>query len=357
MIDSTDKVRWTGKNCRVRFENQIANIGPGCKTGRSQRESRAGSLSFSTLELATLDVSSASTESLSEFFPDDLLHVVRENEPLRESLWLGIGGPARFLAEPVEVDQVAKLCAVAKENQLAMRILGQGSNVLVREAGFDGLVISLAAPSTSGLEIEGQTLTAGAGAKLTHAVIKTVGEGLGGLEHLVGIPGSVGAAVVGNVSAEGRDIGSVVQSVEILDETGQRKTITGEEAGFAHRQSTLAGTVVLAVTFSLEPKDVTALTKRMQKLWIHRGQRRPAESARIAMPFIDPDSISARELIASTGLAGLREGDVSLDSAAPHYLIAHENATSDQCLKLIGRVREQVLMQTGIDLQLNLQIW
>lgn len=303
------------------------------------------------------DVSSAPSESLTEYFPEDLLHVVRENQPLRETLWLGIGGPARFLAEPVEIDQIEKLYIAAREKQLALRVLGQGSNVLVREAGFDGLVIKLSAPATSGLEIQGQKLIAGAGAKLTHAVIKTVGEGLGGLEHLVGIPGSIGAAVVGNVSAEGRDIGSVVESIEIIDEEGKRKTLTGDEAGFAHRQSTLMGTVVLSVTFNLEPKDVSALTKRMQKLWIHRGQRRPSESNRIAMPFIDPDSISACELINSTGLAGIREGDVSLDSAAPHYLIAHENATSDQCVKLIGRVREQVLMQTGIDLQLNLQIW
>jgi UDP-N-acetylmuramate dehydrogenase len=115
--------------------------------------------------------------------------------------------------------------------------------------------------------------------------------------------------------------------------------------------------LVLKVTFQLETRDVAALTKRMQKLWISRNSSRPSEEPRIAMPFVDPDGMPAKELLQTVGLAGLREGDVSLDTNQPQYLLAHSGATSDQCLRLIKRVREQVLLQTGIDLQLNLQIW
>lgn len=339
--------------------DSIANFTTACKTVLSAGdENGCNSMPFrSPCFQVGHDVSVPSTVTLVDVFPEDLQHLVGENQPLHEFLWLGIGGPARFLAEPVEIKQVSELVKAAKSHDLAVRILGHGSNILVREAGFDGLVISLSGPATTGLEIDGNRLKAGAGVKLTHAAIKTVGEGLGGLEHLVGIPGSVGGAVVGNASAEGRDIGSVVRSIEVLDENGTPKTITAEEAGFSHRKSTLDGLVVLSVEFELEPKDVTALTKRMQKLWIHRGQRRPSDTSRIVMPFIDPDSMSTRELIVNTGLSGLREGDVSLDLSAPQYLVAHENATSDQCLRLIERVREQVLLQTGIDLRLNLQIW
>lgn len=297
------------------------------------------------------------TVTLADVFPKELQHVISENQPLNEFLWLGIGGPARFFARPVELSQIAGLVQAAHQHDLDVRILGHGSNVLVREAGFDGLVISLSGPATCQMEIDGNTLIAGSGVKLTDAAIKTVGEGLGGLEHMVGIPGSIGGAVVGNASAEGRDIGSVVESIDVLDETGKLKTISAEEAGFSHRKSTLDGLLILTVRFELEPKDVTALTKRMQKLWIYRGQRRPTDTSRIVMPFIDPDSMSTRELIASTGLSGVREGDVSLDVSASQYLIAHDNATSEQCLRLIERVREQVLLQTGIDLRLNLQIW
>jgi UDP-N-acetylmuramate dehydrogenase len=270
---------------------------------------------------------------------------------------LGIGGPAHFFAEPVDLDQMEQVMRWAAENELPTRVLGSGSNLLVRESGFDGLVLSLSAAATSGLSIEGERLTAGAGGKLSHAVVKAVGGGLGGLEHLVGIPGTVGAAVVGNVSSGGRDIGSVVERVRVMQPDGSIKQYEQDEIGFTHRETALAGMLVVEVDFKLEPGDPAALTKRLQKLWIARNADWPAEGGRIAMPFVDPDPLPARDLIQKVGLAGLREGNVSLDSAQPHYLIAHPGATSDECLTLIGRVREQVLLQTGIDLQLNLQIW
>ncbi len=289
-------------------------------------------------------------------FPDDLMHLVRTDEPLGPLVWLGIGGPARFFAEPVDTSEVSSLVQFARQQNLLLRVLGGGSNILVRESGVDGLVLSLSG-ATSGVRIAGTKLTAGSAAKLSHAVIKSVGEGLGGLEHLVGIPGTVGGAVAGNASSVGRDIGSVVESISVLDSDGSARTLSQQEAGFSHRKTSLGGLTILDVTFQLESVDAVALTKRMQKLWIGRNSSRPATEPRIAMPFVDPDGMPAMELIQSVGLAGLREGDAALDAQCPHFLIAHSGATSQQCLRLIERVREQVLLQTGIDLQLNLQIW
>lgn len=289
-------------------------------------------------------------------FPESLMHLVRTDEPLGPLVWLGIGGPARYFAEPIDEADLRGLVESAHEQGLPVRILGGGSNLLVREAGVDGLVISLSG-LVSPPSIEGTQMTVGSGVKLSHAVIKSVGAGLGGLEHLVGIPGTVGGAVVGNASGGGRDIGSAVASVTVLETDGSVRTLTQQEAGFSHRKTSLTGLLVLNVTFQLETRDVTALTKRMQKLWISRNSSRPSEEPRIAMPFVDPDGMPAKELLQTVGLAGLREGDVSLDTNQPQYLLAHSGATSDQCLRLIERVREQVLLQTGIDLQLNLQIW
>lgn len=290
-------------------------------------------------------------------FPDDLNHLIRTDEPLGPLVWLGIGGPAHYFAEPVEEADIERLVSAASTAGLPVRILGSGSNVLVREAGVDGLVISLAAAATSGMTIDGTQLTVGTGAKLSHAVIKSVGAGLAGLEHLVGIPGTVGGAVVGNASSGGRDIGSAVHSIHVMERDGTRRTLSQDEIGFSHRKTSLGGLVVVSVVFELESRDVAALTKRMQKLWIGRNSGRPTEQRRIAMPFVDPDGMPTSELIQQVGLAGLREGDVSLDPNQSHYIVAHAGATSDQCLRLIQRVREQVLLQTGIDLQLNLQIW
>ena len=163
--------------------------------------------------------------------------------------------------------------------------------------------------------------------------------------------------MVGNASAGGRDIGSAVNSVTVLEKDASIRTMTQQEAGFSHRKTSLAGLVVLDVSFELETRDVLALTKRMQKLWISRNAARPTDEPRIAMPFVDPDGMPAKDLLQTVGLAGMREGEVSLDAQHPQFMIAHSGATSEQCLRLIERVREQVLLQTGVDLQLNLQIW
>lgn len=290
-------------------------------------------------------------------FPEDLMHLIRTDEPLGPLAWLGIGGPARFFAEPMNTTEVQRLVTVAQEQGVAVRILGGGSNILVREAGVNGLVISLAGAMSNEIVIEETKMTVGAGAKLSHAVIKSVGAGLGGLEHLVGIPGTVGGAVVGNASAGGRDIGSAVSTVTVVEKNGSIRTMTQQEAGFSHRKTSLGGLAVLDVTFQLETRDVAALTKRMQKLWISRNAVRPTEEPRIAMPFVDPDGMPAKELLQTVGLAGISEGEVALDSQHPQFMIARSGATSEQCLRLIERVREQVSLQTGIDLQLNLQIW
>ena len=290
-------------------------------------------------------------------FPEDLMHLIRTDEPLGPLAWLGIGGPARFFAEPMNTTEVQRLVTVAQEQGVAVRILGGGSNILVREAGVNGLVISLAGAMSNEIVIEETKMTVGAGAKLSHAVIKSVGAGLGGLEHLVGIPGTVGGAVVGNASAGGRDIGSAVSTVTVVEKNGSIRTMTQQEAGFSHRKTSLGVLAVLDVNFQLETRDVAALTKRMQKLWISRNAVRPTEEPRIAMPFVDPDGMPAKELLQTVGLAGISEGEVALDSQHPQFMIARSGATSEQCLRLIERVREQVSLQTGIDLQLNLQIW
>ncbi len=290
-------------------------------------------------------------------FPAELESLVRTDEPLAPLVWLGIGGLAHYFAKPATEEELIALVKSAHDLNMVVRILGSGSNVLAREAGVDGLVITLSALENSGFQVCDAQITVAAGAKLSQVVIGAVGAGLGGLEHLIGIPGTIGGAIVGNVSAGGRDIGTFVESVKLLHRDGTVETRQRSDIEFSHRKTSLSGELLLGVTFKLDPKEATALTKRMQKLWISRHSSRPSEERRVAMPFVDPDSMSAGELITSVGLAGLREGEVSLDASQPQYLIAHPGAKSEHCLRLIERVREQVLLQTGIDLQLNLQIW
>lgn len=290
-------------------------------------------------------------------FPDSVAHLVQHNYSLAPRLWLGIGGPARYYAEPTSRAELIDLVRAATEQGVQIRVLGGGSNLLARESGVDGLVISMAAATLSELVVDGNRLTAGAGAMLSRTVTHAVGVGLAGLEHLLGIPGTVGGALVSNAGAGGRDIALVTSEVELLGRDGQVRTITADQAQFSHRRSNLDGNVILSATFQLESLDLEALTKRMQKLWIIRNAAQPKDQSRIAMPFVDPDGATAQRLIAEIGLAGLREGGAALNPEYPNFLIALDETTSNDCLKLIERVREQVLLQTGIDLQSHLQIW
>jgi UDP-N-acetylmuramate dehydrogenase len=290
-------------------------------------------------------------------FSPNLEHLIRHDEPLAPYTWLGIGGPARYFAEPTNREEFCGLVRTASESQVPIRLLGDGSNVLVREAGFDGLVIHTLAASFATLQVEENRLIAGGGAKLSHALTRAIGCGLGGLERLAGVPGTVGGAVVGNASAGGTEIGATVARVQCVEPGGSISTLDRSQIQFGHRKSDLAGKFLLEVEFELEPADPVELTKRLQKTWIVRRASRPLDSQRIAVPFIDPNDIDAATLIDQVGLKGTRRGNVSLDSTNPAYMIAHSGATSDDCLELLESVREQVSRQLGIDLQLNLVIW
>lgn len=290
-------------------------------------------------------------------FPDSLLHLIQYDYPLASHLWLGIGGPARYYAEPTSRGELVELVRWAFQQSIAVRVLGGGSNLIARESGVDGLVVSMAAGPLCELSTDETRLTAGGGAKLSHVVTHAVGAGLAGLEHLLGIPGTVGGALVSNAGAGGRDIGSVTERIEILTRDGNVKLIGADQAQFSHRRSDLGGDVILSATFRLQKSELEPLTKRMQKLWIIRNSSELSGVSRIAMPFVDPDGATAQRLIADIGLAGTREGGASLSAERPNLLVASETATSNDCLRLIERVREQVLLQTGIDLQSNLQIW
>lgn len=284
-------------------------------------------------------------------------HLVRNDEPLGLYTWLGIGGPARYFAEPTEQEEFCGLIRAANSSGIPVRILGEGSNLLVREAGFDGLVIHTSSASLAGISVKGNRLIAGSGAKLSHVITRAIGEGLGGLERLAGVPGTIGGAVLGNASAGGTEIGSVVASVTCVNMDGSSGVKDRKEIQFGHRKSDLTGCYLLEVQFELESADTLELTKRLQKTWIVRRASRPTEQTRIALPLVDPDGADAASLIEQVGLKGSRRGAASLDPHYPAYLIAHPGCTSDDCLELLELVRAQVSKQLAVDLQLNLVIW
>lgn len=290
-------------------------------------------------------------------FPDELQHLIRSDEPLGDHTWLGIGGPARFFAEPTDSDQLIRLIQSAAKAGFSTRILGGGSNLLIRETGFDGLVLSTAAANLGTLSVDDSRFTAGGGARLPHAISHAAAHGLSGLEHLAGIPGTVGGAIRCNAGGGGGDIGQAVSQLVVIGYDGEVATLARDQVRFSHRATDLEALVVLSATFQLERVEPVIVTKRMQKRWIVASRARPVGQRKIAMPFVDPDGGTAAGLIDSVGLANASRGGARFDSAYPGFLVVDATATSDDCLRLIDQTRDAVASQLGIDLRVNLQIW
>ena len=201
--------------------------------------------------------------------------IVRTSEPIAHRTWLKIGGPAAFFAEPKSVDQLAALVRRCREEDVPIRILGGGSNVLVRDDGVPGMVLSLASGDFAEISIRGNQLTAGGGAKLAHAISESVRAGLAGLEPLVGIPGSIGGALHGNSGSRAGDIGQWACRATVMTRAGEIFQRDREDLVFAYRQSSLDELVILSADFLLEEDDPEQLTKRMQKQWIVKKAGQP----------------------------------------------------------------------------------
>lgn len=283
--------------------------------------------------------------------------ILRENESLAPFTWLQIGGPTRYLVEPNTVEEASSVLSVCHEHAIPVRLLGGGSNVLVREAGFAGATMLLSGPGFSHISQSGVLLTCGAGAKLSHVVGHAVGLGLSGLEHLIAIPGTVGGAVRGNSGSDEGDISQSIHSAKILSKDGQIRLVSRNEMAFTHRASGLDGVALIEVTFSLTESDPELLTKRQQTFWILKRRAQPSFPERAALAFVDPVGHKAADLIHQAGMLGTVEGAVRMSTTYPNYLIASSGATSGQVLALIERVKQAVLDRSGVQLQHYLQIW
>ncbi len=289
--------------------------------------------------------------------PENLQHLVREDEVLAPYCWLRLGGPARYFAEPNTVDDFRGLIAAAHEQGIAVRLLGDGSNILVREDGVEGLVIRLATAQLCHIEIVGNRLIAGAGARLHHVVSAAAGAGLAGIEQLAGIPGTIGAAIVCNAGVKNDDIGSRVTSVQAFDRGGNLEKIDRERLQFGFRRSNLEDAYLAEVELSLEPMEIATLTRRMQSRWIIRRAAQPPSGARVVQALIEPDGTNLADVLEEAGVRGECEGEVTLMSQYPGFISVSGQATSQDVLALLSRVHRSVEASTGIQLQSQLKIW
>jgi UDP-N-acetylmuramate dehydrogenase len=282
---------------------------------------------------------------------------VQRQVPLAERTWFKIGGVAQFFAEPGSPDELQAVVARCRDEGLQARLLGGGSNVLVRDEGVAGMVISLANPSLTTIKVNGRNVTVGGGASLANAITVTVGAGLAGLEPLVGIPGTVGGALHGNAGSHGGDIGQWASSATVLTRGGELIHRDRGDLVFAYRQSSLDELVILEAQFELEEEDPVEVTKRMQKQWIVKKANLPMAHENTGCIFKNPRGMSAGMLIDQCGLKGERVGAVEVSQRHANFFVAGQGATAKEVLQLMDVVRTRVAERMGVELETEIEIW
>jgi len=283
--------------------------------------------------------------------------IVRQGEPLAMHTWFQLGGPAEYFAEPENPDQLLALLKRSHEENVEARVLGQGSNVLIRDEGVPGLILRLTSMEFGKIEIDGQRITVGGGANLGRLVTTAVHRGLAGLEMLVGIPGTVGGALHGNTGAHGGDIGQWTASATVITSAGETIERSRDDLVFGYRESSLDEPVILAATLVLEEDDPRELAKRMQKQWIIKRANQPMGHQCAGCIFKNPRGASAGELIEKSGLKGTRIGGAVVSQRHANFIVAEPDCTSQDVLRLIDLVRGQVNDRMGVPLELEIEIW
>jgi UDP-N-acetylmuramate dehydrogenase len=284
-------------------------------------------------------------------------HIVREGELLAKYTWLRLGGAAQYFAEPTNMEELIGLVRRCRAEDMPVRLLGGGSNLLVRGQGVPGLVIHLTAAEFARVSVQEGVVLAGGAAKLSHLIASAVREGLGGLEALVGVPGSVGGALHGNASCQGTDVGQYTREATVVTYAGEVATRQRDDLVFTYRSSSLDELVILNARFELEPADPEELTMRMQKQWIVNKASQPLQNENTAMIFRDPGGTSAADLIEQAGLKSARVGGAGISDRNANYIVTEPEATSDDVLKLIDYLKQRVSERLGVELQTAIDIW
>lgn len=283
--------------------------------------------------------------------------IVQTSYPLAPRTWLELGGVAEYYAEPRTVDELAALVKHCSAEGIATRLLGGGSNLLVREEGVAGMVISMSDEAFAATAVDQAKLKAGGGTPLAQVINEAVRNGLAGLEPLVGIPGTVGGALHGNSGSRGGDVGQWAASATVLTRSGEIIERTRDELVFAYRESSLDELAILDVTFALEQEDADQLTKRMQKQWIVKKAGQPMSHQRTACLFKNPRGMSASMLIEQAGLADAKVEGAGLSNRHSNFVVVSDNATSSHVRKLIDKIRSRVAERLGVELETQLEIW
>ena len=275
---------------------------------------------------------------------------IKENVKLDTYSTIGIGGTARFFAEPRDIEQLRQALRFSKENEVPFFVLGGGSNTLFPDTVYNGIVIRMA--KFNKVRIRGEECVVSAGFLLPRLIFLLQQESLSGLEELFEIPGTVGGAIYMNAGSFGREIGETVQSVKILTYDGDLITLSGQELNFSYRHSDLSRFgILLEVSLKLKKSSSYKILRVMEKVRRKRRETQPVGERTLGSAFKNPEGKSAGLLLDKAGLRGYSYGGAKFSEKHANFIVNFKNASQEDVLYLLKLGKEKVKEKFGEELE------
>ena len=273
-------------------------------------------------------------------------------EPMKKHVTFRIGGPADYFVIPHSEEEVSALIRSCRELDVPMFLLGNGSNLLVSDGGFRGVVVQLF-KNYNDVNVDGTVITARAGALNSVVAKRALDAGLTGYEFAAGIPGTIGGAVVMNAGAYGSEMKNVLTEVTVLDENGERKVIPASELELGYRTSAIIkrGYIVLEAKLQLAEGVPEEIAGRMEELKQQRVSKQPLEYPSAGSTFKRPEGYFAGKLIMDAGLRGFTVGGAQVSEKHCGFVINKGDATAKDVADLMAQVSEKVREQFGVTLE------
>jgi len=278
------------------------------------------------------------------------------DEPMSKRTTWRVGGPVDVWVEPADEEDLARVVRECREARVPVLVVGRGSNLLVSDSGFRGVVVALHGEGWQRVEVDGTRLRCGAGARLKVVAGVARDAGLGGLEFLEGIPGSVGGALRMNAGAMGRCVFEVVERVRLMDGDGSVKEVEGSRLPVRYRSCDgLEGRIALGAVLRGEPASREEIQARMQEYSRRRWATQPAAPS-AGCVFKNPAGVSAGRLLDELGCKGWREGGARVSEVHANFIVTEPGATAADVLRLIRRLQEHVKRERGLTLEPEVRI-
>ncbi|ALJ30841.1 UDP-N-acetylenolpyruvoylglucosamine reductase [Apilactobacillus kunkeei] len=279
-----------------------------------------------------------------------------KNEPLSKYTFTETGGPADLVAFPKNTDEVRELLSMAKRDNLPITVLGNASNLIIKDGGIRGLVIILT--EMNEITSHDDLVIAQAGARYIDTTIVAQQHGLTGMEFAAGIPGSIGGAVFMNAGAYGGETAEVIESVTVLTPENEIKTLSNSELDFGYRHSAVQdqNDIVLEATFKLSIGDKDEIQAKMDRLNELRESKQPLDLPSCGSVFKRPEGYFAGKLIHDAGLQGYQSGGAQVSKKHAGFIVNIDNATATDYLNVIKHVQETVYAKNKVHLETEVRI-